>query len=276
MGSYLRVVASYDDGFDNGNAVAAVSAHRALAVNPDNVRPVFPADGDYNRNIRENTRAGANLGARVTATDANNDRLTYSIAASDYFEIVEATGELSTKAELDHEGQEQHFALVTATDPGGLAGTVSVTITVEDVDETPLVNGPSRLEFDEGTSTNATLATYPSTDPDDTGIDLVLTGADSDEFTLSSGGALTFNAVPDYEEKDPYRVTIEAHEQGDGTSVGRLNVTVRVTNKDEPGTLEVPVSEPRVGQQLNPTVEDPDGGVGSIEWKWERRDPGGE
>ena len=67
-------------------------------------------------------------------------------------------------------------------------------------------------------------------------------------FTLiGSGlsGTLAFNAVPDYEEKNQYRVTIEVREQGDGTSVGRLNVTVQVTNVDEPGTVEVPVSEPQ-------------------------------
>ena len=71
-------------------------------------------------------------------------------------------------------------------------------------------------------------------------------------------------------------MTIEAREQGDGTSVGRLSVTVNVTNVDEPGMVEVPVSEPRVGQLLTATVSDQDGGVGSIEWKWERRPSGGD
>ena len=103
------------------------------------------------------------------------------------------------------------------------------------------------------TSTNGatgTVATYTATDPDDTGIDWGLTGTDSDDFTLS-GGALTFNAVPDFEEKNSYRVTIEAREQGDGTSIDRLRVTVRVTNVDEPGVVEVErSSEPRVGQRL--------------------------
>ena len=96
----------------------------------------------------------------------------------------------------------------------------------------------------------------------------MLTGSDDDAFTLS-GGVLTFNTVPDYEEKNSYRITIEAHERSPGTSVARLNVTVRVTNVDEPGMVEIDVDQPRVGQQLTPMVEDPDGGVGSVEWKWE-------
>ena len=54
-------------------------------------------------------------------------------------------------------------------------------------------------------------------------------------------------------------MTVEAREQGGGTSVGRLSVTVNVTNVDEPGMVEVPVSEPRVGQRLTATVSDQDG-----------------
>ena len=276
VGNYLRVVASYDDGFDTGNTAAAVSANRVLAVNPDNVRPEFPANGDYNRSIRENLTP-RNLGAPVTATDENSDRMTYSILESDLFEINQTTGQLGTKVMLDHETGDSHTIAVTANDPSGDTGTVDVTITVEDVDETPVISGPSTVDFAEGAA--GTVATYTATDPDDKGIDLMLTGSDDDALTLSGSGlsrTLAFQNAPNFEEKNSYRVTIEAHEQGDGTSVARLSVTIRITNVDEDGMVEVPVSEPRVGQQLTPKVEDPDGGVGSIEWKWESRESGGD
>ena len=281
VGHYLRVVASYDDGHGDDKSAVAVSLNRVQAAPPAPESPVFPANGDYDRGIRENLRAGSNVGAPVTATDGNNDRLTYSVATSDEFEIVESTGQLRTKAELDHEGREQHFVTVTATDPGGLTDTVSVTITVEDMDETPVVSGQSSLEFEEGTSTGTTLSTYTSTDPDRKGIDLDLSGADGEDFTLSSGGVLTFNEVPNFEEPvdsnrdNRYQVTVEAWEQGDGTSVGRLNVTIRVTNVDEPGVVETNVEEPRVGQTVRLNVEDEDAGVNVREWKWERGEPNG-
>ena len=281
VGHYLRVVASYDDGHGDDKSAVAVSLNRVQAAPPAPESPVFPANGDYDRGIRENLRAGSNVGAPVTATDGNNDRLTYSVATSDELEIVESTGQLRTKAELDHEGREQHFVTVTATDPGGLTDTVSVTITVEDMDETPVVSGQSSLEFEEGTSTGTTLSTYTSTDPDRKGIDLDLSGADGEDFTLSSGGVLTFNEVPNFEEPvdsnrdNRYQVTVEAWEQGDGTSVGRLNVTIRVTNVDEPGVVETNVEEPRVGQTVRLNVEDEDAGVNVREWKWERGEPNG-
>ena len=269
-GSYLRVVASYNDGFSNGKTAAAVSANRVQEAPPDPEAPVFPAGGDYNRTSRENLPAGRNLGAPVTATDANNDRLTYSIDDTTNFEIVESTGQIRTRAELDHEAEDEHTVTVTATDPGGLTDTVTATITVEDVDETPLISGPSSPEVAENSGTN--VATYTATDPDDTGIDWVLTGTDSDAFTLS-GGTLTFNAFPDYEEKNSYRVTIEAREQSPGTSVARLGATVRVTNVDEPGTVEANAESPRVGQALRLNVEDEDGGESVSEWKWEKGIP---
>ena len=274
VGLYLRATASYDDGHGMGKTAVAVSANRVQAKPPDPEAPVFPADGDYDRSIRENTRAGTNLGAPVRATDGNNDRLTYSIPASDYIEIDASSGQLRTKVELDHEDQATRTIAVTATDPGGLSTTppVTVTVTVEDVDETPVVSGTATLEVVEGTSTGTILATYTVTDPDQEGIEWVLTGSDSDAFTLS-GGVLTFNEVPDYEEKSQYRITIEAHEQGDGTSVARLNVTVRVTNVDEPGVVQANAEEPRVGQTLRLNVEDEDGGETVSEWKWEKGVP---
>ncbi len=281
IGRYLRVVASYDDGYSDGKSAAAASANRVQEAPPVPEPPVFPPNGDYARSVRENLRTGTNVGRPVTATDGNNDRLTYSIGASDYFEIIGATGQLRTTAELDRENREQHTVTVTATDPGGLTDSVSVTVTVEDVDEQPEVDGPNSLEFVEGTSNGTTLATYTSTDPDRTGIDLVLSGTDSEDFTLSGGGILTFNEVPNFEAPDDsnrdnrYQFTVEAREQGDGTSVGRLNVTIRVTNVDEPGSLEANVAEPRVGQTMRLRVEDEDGGVSVREWKWERGDATG-
>ena len=277
VGSYLRVVASYDDGHGDDKIAIAVSVNRVQEAPPTPEPPVFPADGDYDRSTRENTRAGSNLGAPVTATDANNDRLTYSIPASDYFEIDASSGQLRTKVELDHEVAPTHTVSVTATDPGNDTGNVDVTITVENVDETPVVTGEASPEFEENAVGN--VATYSATDPDRKGIELFVTGTDSEDFTLSGGGILTFSQVPHFEEPadsnrdNRYQVTIEAREQNGGTSVGRLNITVSVTNVDEPGMVQANAEEPRVGQTLRLEVEDEDGGESVGKWKWEKGVP---
>ena len=58
VGSYLRAVASYDDGHGTGKSATAVSANRVQEAPPTPEPPVFPAGGDYARTISENTRAG--------------------------------------------------------------------------------------------------------------------------------------------------------------------------------------------------------------------------
>ncbi len=279
VGSYLRAVATYDDGFDTGNTAAVVTVNRVQVVTPGNEAPVFPADGDYARSIRENQPSGSNVGTPVTAIDANSDRLTYSIADSDLFQIDQSTGQLRTRVEFDHEDHATHTVQVSAIDPSGADDEIDVTITVEDVDETPVVSGPATLEFEEGTGTGITLGSYAATDPDEMGVGLVLSGTDSEDFTLSNRADLNFHEVPDYENpadsggNNDYRITIEAREQGSGTSVGRLNVTVIITNVDEPGMVQTNVAEPRVGQPLRASVEDEDGGESVREWKWERGQP---
>ena len=137
-----------------------------------------------------------------------------------------------------------------------------------------MVSGPTSPEVAE--NGNPGVATYTTTDPDLKGIDLDLSGADGEDFTLSGGGVLTFNEAPNFEEPadsnrdNRYQVTVEAREQGDGISVGRLSVTIRVTNVDEPGVVLSNVEEPRVGQTVRLNVEDEDGGENVREWKWER------
>ena len=107
----------------------------------------------------------------------------------------------------------------------------------------------------------ASVATYAVADAGDSTITWSLSGDDSEDFTLSSSGVLTFSEVPNFEEPadsnrdNRYQITVEAREQGDGTSVGRLNVTISVTNVDEPGVLEANMEEPRVGQTMRLKVE---------------------
>ena len=235
VGSYLRAVASYDDGHGTGKTASAVSANRVQAAPPDPEPPVFPADGDYERSILENTRAGTNLGAPVRATDANNDRLTYSIPESDYFEVDASSGQLRTKAELDHEDEDEYTVTVTATDPGGGTGAVTVTITVTDVNEGPEVSGRNSYTVEENQELSG--AGFFATDPEgDSVARWSLSGTDQGDFNISQDGELTFRNTPNYESpadsnrNNEYLVTVRA---SDGQYTGMLNVAVTVRDENE-------------------------------------------
>ena len=104
-----------------------------------NAAPEFPSSENGTRTVAENTGAGENVGAPVTATDANSDTLTYKLSGVDApsFSIVDSNGQIQTKALLDHEAKGTYTVTVTATDPSDKSDDVTVTITVTDVNESP-------------------------------------------------------------------------------------------------------------------------------------------
>ena len=90
------------------------------------------------REVPENTAAGESIGAPVAATDPDTgDTLTYTLGVDDAasFDIDESTGQLQTKAPLDHETKDSYTVTVTATDPENAFDTIDVTITVTNVEE---------------------------------------------------------------------------------------------------------------------------------------------
>ena len=124
--------------------------------------------------------AGENIGAAVAATDDDNDTLTYSLddTGRATFDIVATTGQLQTKAALDYEtGPNSYIVEVTVADPSSLDDTITVTITVNNVDEAGTVT-LSTTQPIEGTPLTATLD-----DPDD-----VIPGSETWRWARSPNG----------------------------------------------------------------------------------------
>ena len=133
----------------------------------------------------------------------------------------------------------------------------------------------------EGTTAVETLT---ATDGDTPSADLawsIPSGADADKFTLSAAGVLAFAAAKDFENPDDadgdgsYEVTVQVT---DGDNPTTMDVTVTVTNVDEPGSVSLFPASPRVGTVVRATLEEPDGGVGPafaggterVIWSWAR------
>ena len=138
MDRFLRATASYTDGEGVGKSAQAVSLNRVQAApTVPNAPPQFPSTETGVRNVNENTPAAEDMGDPVTATDADNDTLTYTLDADGAasFDINKDTGQLQTKAALDYETDPHYFVTVTATDTAGGTDDVSVTITVNNVEE---------------------------------------------------------------------------------------------------------------------------------------------
>ena len=198
--------------------------------------PEFPATETGARAISENTEAGQPIGDPVEAEDPDvGDSLTYTLSGADAasFDIVTTSGQLQTKAVLDKETRSSYTVTVTASD-GSLSDIQEVIITVTDANEPPSVSGQTSVSYEENRTD--TVATYTASDPEGTSITWSLSGDDAEDFVINEG-VLTFGATPNFEDAadantdNVYLVTVEA---SDGSVKGTLDVTVTVTNVNEP------------------------------------------
>ncbi len=210
-----------------------------------NVAPVFTDGSSTTRVIAENTAAGIDISTAITATDTNDDTLTYSLGGTDAssFAIDTTTGQLKTKASLDYETKNSYLVTVSVSD-GTLTDVITVTINVTDVDEN---RAPV---FTEGSSTTRSIAEntaagehigkpVAATDTDDDPLSYSIGGADVSSFAIDTAtGQLKTKASLDYETKNSYSVTITVT---DGTLTDFINVTINVTDVDEK-----PVTDSRI------------------------------
>lgn len=136
---YLRATATYTDAvFGSGKTARAISNK----VPNLNWPPVFDESDPATRSVPENTAAGENIGARVTAMDPERDTLIYSLGGTDAnsFDVDSSTGQIKTKDPLDFETKRSYSVTVIARDrPAGAADlqsdTITVTIGVTDEEE---------------------------------------------------------------------------------------------------------------------------------------------
>ena len=165
-----------------------------------------------------------------------------------------------------------------------------------------LSNAQTVFDYDEkGTGS---ITTYRARDPENKPVFWTLGGADAADFTII-GGTLRFKSPPDYEVptdrhddtnndgdvdagEDPasnnvYKVTVRFGAGGedgmggddayDGDDLGEIDLTVNVTNVNEPGMVVISPMQPQVGTMLTAILTDEDNiapGVG--EWQWARSD----
>ena len=299
VGSVLRATAMYDDGEGEDKTAQEDSAHAVREAPDSNIPPTFPTPAEQDntnqtRKVAENTPSGTNVGAPVEASDP--DVLTYSLGGTNAasFDINRATGQLMTKAALDFEDtgnpSDNEFAVeVTATDPFEAMATAQVTIMLTDVNEDPSVSGAASIdhaESNEATVTALDPNEYTVMDADedddvtdDADVKWTLSGADAGKFditgTTSATRTLVFKANPDYESpgdsggNNVYEVTVVVTDSKGNTD--EQDVTVKVTNIEEDGTVTLSTLQPRVGFPVTATVSDPDNvDADSVSWQWYR------
>ena len=136
---------------DKTVAVSGSATNTVEVTDPDNVTLTITDDDappnnvpDFGavsttRAVDEGASSGTNVGAPVTATDADMNPLTYTLGGTDAssFDIAGDTGQITVGASttLDYETDASYSVTVTATDTSVATDTIDVTINVNNVDE---------------------------------------------------------------------------------------------------------------------------------------------
>ena len=215
--------------------LSAVFEVAAAVVVPNNP-PAFSADTAA-RSVAENTAAGQNVGAALTATDADSDTLTYTLEGTDAasFDIVSGSGQIRTRTGVtyNHEAKSTHTVVVKADDGNGGTDTVTVTITVTDVDEPPGQPAAPSVSATAGstTSLDVTWTAPTNTGPAITSYDLQYRAGTSGNFTNGPQNVTgTSAAIGSLAADTSYEVQVRAtNAEGDGdwsvAGTGRTTAT---------------------------------------------------
>ena len=234
--------------------------------------PTF-SETDIQEEVAENSSTSEII-ATVTATDPDGETLIYTLSGSDAvaFTISDtAVGELRARVELDHETTQSYEIIVTATDPYGLSDSITLTITVTNVNEAPVVTGESSVRYTE--EGGGPVYTYSASDPEQGTINWEVQGMDYGAFEIDSG-VLRFQSPPDFEDPtglggdNAYEVTVVA---SDGQYTDSMHVTVTVIDA---GIVTLSSSQPRAGTPLTATLTEPDAPVSALMWQWEWSEEG--
>ena len=134
--SYM-VTVTVSDGNNGSDSIDVTINITDVDDAAENDAPVFTDGTSTTRAIAENTAAGEKIGDPVSATDADNDVLTYSLSGTDAssFSINSTTGQLQTSAELDYETKTSYTVTVSVSDVDGGSDSITVTINVTEVNK---------------------------------------------------------------------------------------------------------------------------------------------
>ena len=236
----LAVVAADGDG--NSDRVAF-----AITVTDVNEPPVVTLNGTATTTVSENT-ADTKVLARFAARDPENPSAgiyRWSTSGRDGGDfVISALGELRFRASPDYErpadsDRDNVYEVTVRASDGSSYGMPenTLTITVSQMNEPPVITTKSRTEFSLRENSTSTIYTYRATDQDDSDtIRWSVEGADGGDFAIHTG-LLTFRLLPDLEnpvdsdEDNVYEITVVAADSAGLRDT--VEATITITDQSE-------------------------------------------
>ena len=227
-----------------------------ISVTDVNEPPAFDDGITTVVEVAENSPASTRVGRAFAAADPEGDTLTYSLSGtgSDKF-LVNSNGRITLAGNLDYETTPSYVLILGVKDsrhdngaPAPTEGddaSVSVTISVTDVNEPPAFDGgiPSAIEIAENSPASAIVGqAFAATDPEGDTLTYSLSGTGSDEFFVNPTGEIRTVDSLDYETVPSYELIVGVKDSRDDDGLdapaedndATASVTINVADVNEP------------------------------------------
>ena len=202
--------------------------------------------------VPENQQAVATL----TATDADNDDLTFSISGGDSSDLeITDSGVLTLKSNPNFEVKNNYSFTASVTD-GLYSASNTITVNISDVNEAPLF-GAIAGEISVNENIDTTLTTITASDEDGDTLAYSLTGDDSSLLSIDSSGNVSFKASPDFEvpadsnEDNTYSFAVVANDGSLSATSPNILVSINNLNDNAPTFVDLSTSVEVTNGQTN-------------------------
>ena len=214
----------------------------------NNNAPVFDDGDTTTRSVTENTASSTNFGNAISATDADDDTLTYTLGGTDAssFAIDSGTGQLKTSASLDYETKTSYEVTVSVSDNNGGSDSIDVTINITNdtsddaTNNAPVINN-GKNSMRRTVTENVAIGTefgQPIPADDEDGDTLNYSISHDNEVVVSidsSTGQLQTVAELDFETQKVHKTIVTVTDGNGGSDTIRLFIKVLNDTTDDNG-----------------------------------------
>jgi uncharacterized repeat protein (TIGR02543 family) len=229
------------------------------AVAPVITGPASATGATSSISISENTTSVHTFTANesVTWSKSGTDESFFSISAGGVVTITSRNFE----SPADSGGDNTYVFIVTATDAALNAKNQTVTVTITNVNEAPVItiNSSNATHAITQAENSTSVITYTATDVDaGASLSFSLSGTDAADFAInSSSGVLTFVSAPDFEapaDSDVNNQYVVVITVSDGALSDTQTLTVTITNVNENSSIGAPTVSGTVYKGVSTTI----------------------
>ena len=241
VGNTITVTASYTDDQGTSESVASSATSEVANVNDDPTITGAPSTSVDEDSSYSFTPTGSDVDANTT--------LTYSITGKpEWAAFATDTGALTGTPDNGDVGTYNDI-VITVSDDEATASLSSFSITVNNVNDAPIITSEAVFTVEEN---QTSVGTAEASDPEDDTLTYSISG---NELQIdSSTGVITFVSAPDFETKDEYTATVTV---SDASLNDSQEIIVNITDVDDTPPVITTSS-------IESSIEEGDTALGSV------------